>query len=138
VGEAPVGGEHPALVAEHRCDRADGPGQVVGANRDQGSVVLDAISVDPPGEDVDSQQLVAAGVPPSPLAELVLVGRACDRGAHWWWRPTHDREGSPPRYGEAAGCVPADTLGSVGVARASPSRPRMAPGLITLVEEGVR
>jgi hypothetical protein len=80
AGEAAVGGEQPALVAEHRCDRADRARHAVAADRDQGPVVLDAISVDPPGEDVDSQQLATPGVPPSPLAEFVLVCRARAEG----------------------------------------------------------
>ena len=46
------------------------------------AVVGDPVAVDPAGQDVDAQQLVAAGVPAGAFTELGLLGRAGDRLGH--------------------------------------------------------
>ena len=85
VHEPAAGSEQPALVAVDRCDRADGLADVVGADRNEVAVVVHAVAVDASSEDVDVQQLVAAGIPARPFAELGLAGRAGDGTA------VHDR-----------------------------------------------
>ena len=42
----------------------------------QRTVVADPVAVDPPGHDVDGEQLAATGVPANALTELGLLGRA--------------------------------------------------------------
>ena len=81
VGEAPPGGEQPALVALDGRDRTDGPGDLVGAHRDESAAVGDPVAVDAPGQDVDPQQLSTARVPPGALPEQGLLGRAGEGGA---------------------------------------------------------
>ena len=78
VDEAAPGAEQPPPVALDGRDHADGPGQLVDADGDQRSVVLDPVAVDAPGQDVDPQHLRAAVVPPHPLSELGLLGCAGD------------------------------------------------------------
>ena len=81
VDEAAPGAEQPPLVPLDGRDHPDGPGQLVHTDGDQRTVVRDPVAVDPPGQDVDPQQLGAPGVPPHPLAELGLLGRAGDGNA---------------------------------------------------------
>ena len=78
VDEATPGTEHPAVVPLHGSDHPDRLRQLVDADALDQVVVADPASGDPPGQDVDCQQLAAAAVPPDALTELGLLGLADD------------------------------------------------------------
>ena len=89
VDEAAPGAEQPPTVSFDWRDHPDGPRQLVDTDGDQRTVVVDLVAVDPPGQDVHPQQLVATCVPPHSLAELGLLGRAGDGTAVLLRLPRH-------------------------------------------------
>ena len=54
-------------------DHAGLPGQLVDADGDQRTVVVDPVSADASGQNVDCPQLTAAGIPPNARTELGLL-----------------------------------------------------------------
>ena len=75
VHEAAPGAEQPPVVSLDGGDHPDRPGQLVDPDPLYRTVVADPAAIDPPGHDVDGQQLAATGVPSNALTELALLGR---------------------------------------------------------------
>ena len=94
VHEAAPRAEQPAFVALHGRDHPDRPRQLVDPDALQRTVVADPAAIDAPGEDVDRQHLVPAGVPPNALTKVGLLGGAADSAGRHMFRWSHRQ---PPK-----------------------------------------
>ncbi len=78
VDEATPGPEYPAVVPLDGSDRPDRSRQLVDPDALDQAALAEQAPGDPSGQNVDCQQLAAAGVPPNALTELGLLGIAGD------------------------------------------------------------